>query len=91
MRGSPVMKLFFKMNKKITEQNLHRNVRAHANFSEYVPLFIILLLLSEILQTIPKQIILIVCLLGSLSPGLPGGLCFRYYVFRISLGHVFCF
>jgi uncharacterized membrane protein YecN with MAPEG domain len=51
MRGSPVMKLFFKMDKQIPEEKLTRNVRAHGNFSEYVPLFTLLLLTLEIGQT----------------------------------------
>ena len=34
MRGSPVMKLFLKMDKEITEEKLNRNIRAHGNFSE---------------------------------------------------------
>ena len=78
MRGSPVTKLFFKTNKKITEQNLHRNVRAHGNFSEYVPLFIILILLSEILQTLPKQILLIVCLLFTYGR-FAHAICFAFF------------
>ena len=45
-RGSPVMKLIFKMDKDISEKKLERNVRAHGNFSEYVPLFLILLFLK---------------------------------------------
>ena len=36
------MKLVFKMDKKIPEAKLQRNVRAHGNFSEYVPIFLIL-------------------------------------------------
>ena len=48
MRGSPVMKLFFKMDKKVTEEKLNRNIRAHGNFSEYVPLYLLLLLVSEL-------------------------------------------
>jgi len=47
MRGSPVMKLFFKMDKEVTEEKLNRNIRAHGNFSEYVPLYL-LLLVSEL-------------------------------------------
>jgi len=47
MRGSPVMKLFFKMDKEVTEEKLNRNIRAHGNFSEYVTLYL-LLLVSEL-------------------------------------------
>ena len=48
MRGSPVMKIFFRMDEAISEDKLNRNVRAHGNFSEYVPIFSILLLALEI-------------------------------------------
>jgi uncharacterized membrane protein YecN with MAPEG domain len=48
MRGSPVMKLLFKMDEVISEEKLYRNVRAHGNFSEYVPIFSILLLALEL-------------------------------------------
>jgi len=46
-RGSPVMKLIFQKETKGTPEILERNVRAHGNFIEYVPLFLILLMLSE--------------------------------------------
>jgi uncharacterized membrane protein YecN with MAPEG domain len=39
MRGSPVMKHLSKMDEVIFEEKLYRNVRAHGNFSEYVPIF----------------------------------------------------
>ena len=48
LRGSPVMKLIFKMDKEVPPTKLERNVRAHGNFSEYVPIFLILLLLLEL-------------------------------------------
>ena len=48
MRGSPVMKIFFKMDRPISEEKLHRNIRAHGNFSEYVPIYLILLLIIEL-------------------------------------------
>ena len=41
-RGSPVMKFIFKIDKDISEKKLERNVRAHGNFSEYVPIFLTL-------------------------------------------------
>ena len=34
MRGSPVMKLIFKMDENIPVEKLDRNIRAHGNFSE---------------------------------------------------------
>ena len=46
-RGSPVMKLIFQKETNGTDAQLERNVRAHGNFIEYVPLFLILLMLSE--------------------------------------------
>ena len=46
-RGSPVMKLIFQRETKSSAEILERNVRAHGNFIEYVPLFLILLMLSE--------------------------------------------
>jgi uncharacterized membrane protein YecN with MAPEG domain len=46
-RGSPVMKLIFQRETKGSPEILERNVRAHGNFIEYVPLFLILLMLSE--------------------------------------------
>ena len=48
MRGSPVMKLFFKMGEEVSAEKLGRNIRAHGNFSEYVPLYLLLLLVSEL-------------------------------------------
>ena len=50
LRGSPVMKLIFKMDKKVTETKLERNVRAHGNFSEYVPLFFNPVIFSRIFK-----------------------------------------
>ena len=47
-RGSPVMRLIFKMDDEVNEKKLNRNVRSHGNFSEYVPIFLILLLILEI-------------------------------------------
>ena len=41
------MKLFFKMDKAISEVKLQRTVRAHGNFSEYVPLFLVLSIIIE--------------------------------------------
>lgn len=41
------MKLIFQKETNGTDAQLERNVRAHGNFIEYVPLFLILLMLSE--------------------------------------------
>ena len=63
LRGSPVMKLIFKMDKKVTENKLERNVRAHGNFSEYVPLFLILLFLAEYLKIIQFKYLIMLCII----------------------------
>ena len=60
-RGSPVLKLIFKMNEKINEKKLNRNVRSHGNFSEYVPIFLILLLILEIKNGTPFLYLLTTC------------------------------
>ncbi|MBL6848441.1 MAG: MAPEG family protein, partial [Alphaproteobacteria bacterium] len=52
LRGSPVMKLIFKMDKEVPAIKLDRNVRAHGNFSEYVPLFLILIYIFESLNLV---------------------------------------
>ena len=62
-RGSPVMRLIFRMDDKINETKLVRNVRSHGNFSEYVPLFLILLLILEIKNETPFLYLLITCLI----------------------------
>ena len=46
------MKLLFRMDEKVSETKLHRNIRAHGNFSEYVPIFLVLLLIIEFSRTI---------------------------------------
>ena len=51
MRGSPVMKLVFRMDKPVSEEKLYRKNRAHRNITEYVPIFSILLLALEIQGT----------------------------------------
>ena len=65
LRGSPVMKLIFKMDKKVPAIKLDRNVRAHGNFSEYVPLFLILLYIFESIDLISFKYLLIICLVFS--------------------------
>ena len=63
MRGSPVMKLFFKMDKEISPEKLNRNVRAHGNFSEYVPLYFLLLLVSELTEASSYDYMLVASLI----------------------------
>ena len=79
LRGSPVMKLIFKMTEVITEQKLHRNIRAHGNFSEYVPIFLVLLLILEILGRFSFNYLLVVCLIFSYGR-LAHATCFMFYV-----------
>ena len=77
-RGSPVMKLIFKMGEEIPEIKLHRNVRAHGNFSEYVPIFLVLLLIIETLGQSSFDYLLTICLIFSYGR-LAHGICFAYY------------
>ena len=81
LRGSPVMKLIFKMDKDVPPTKLERNVRAHGNFSEYVPVFLILLLLLELPGTASFNYLLIICLIFSLGR-LAHAICFALYDFN---------
>ena len=56
------MKLIFKMEEKISDFKLERNVRAHGNFSEYVPLFLILLMIIETKLKTSFNYLLIICI-----------------------------
>ena len=78
LRGSPVMKLIFKIDEEIPETKLHRNVRAHGNFSEYVPIFLILLLIIETLGQSSFDYLLIICLIFSYGR-LAHAICFAFY------------
>ena len=80
-RGSPVTRLIFKMDDKINETKLVRNVRSHGNFSEYVPLFLILLLILEIKNETPFLYLLITCLIF-LYGRLAHAICFSFYEFN---------
>ena len=78
LRGSPVMKLFFKMDKEISKIKLERNVRAHGNFSEYLPLFLVLLFFAEYFETFNDGFLVISCLIfiyGRVSHAI----CFAFY------------
>ena len=77
-RGSPVMKLIFKMGEEIPEIKLHRNVRAHGNFSEYVPIFLVLLLIIETLGQSSFDYLLTICLIFSYGR-LAHAICFAFY------------
>ena len=78
LRGSPVMKLIFKMDKKVPTMKLDRNVRAHGNFSEYVPLFLILLYIFESINLISFNYLLIICLVFSYGR-VAHAICFAFY------------
>ena len=78
LRGSPVMKLIFKMDKKVTETKLERNVRAHGNFSEYVPLFLILLFLAEYLTIIQFKYLIMLCIIF-LYGRIAHAVCFAFF------------
>jgi len=78
LRGSPVMKLIFKMDKKVPAIKLDRNVRAHGNFSEYVPLFLILLYISESVELVSFNYLLIICLVFSYGR-IAHAICFAFY------------
>ena len=78
LRGSPVMKLIFKMDKEVPAIKLDRNVRAHGNFSEYVPLFLILLYSFESINLISFNYLLIICLVFSYGR-VAHAICFAFY------------
>ena len=78
LRGSPVMKLIFKMDNKVPAIKLDRNVRAHGNFSEYVPLFLILLYISESVGLVSFNYLLIICLVFCYGR-VAHAICFAFY------------
>jgi uncharacterized membrane protein YecN with MAPEG domain len=78
MRGSPVMKIFFRMDEAISEDKLNRNVRAHGNFSEYVPIFSILLLALEI-ESSTSAVYLAVATVIFAYGRLAHGICFAFF------------
>ena len=64
--------------KKVTAIKLDRNVRAHGNFSEYVPLFLILLYIFESVNLISFKYLLIICLVFSYGRA-AHAICFAFY------------
>ena len=78
LRGSPVMKFIFTMDEKVPEKKLQRNVRAHGNFSEYAPIFLILLLIVETLGKSSSYYVLTTCLIFSYGR-LAHAICFAFY------------
>ena len=77
-RVSPAMKLFFKMDTQTPEKKLQRNVRAHGNFSEYVPIFLVLLLIVEIKRDFSFGFLLATCLIFSYGR-VAHAICFAFY------------
>ena len=80
-RGSPIMRLIFKMDDEINEKKLNRNVRSHGNFSEYVPIFLILLLILEIKNETPFLYLLTTCFIF-LYGRLAHAICFSFFKFN---------
>ena len=78
MRGSPVMKLFFKIDKEISPEKLNRNVRAHGNFSEYVPLYFLLLLVSELTEASSYDYMLVSSLIFTYGR-IAHAICFAFF------------
>ena len=80
-RGSPVMKLIFKMDEEVPASKLDRNIRAHGNFSEYVPIFLVLLVTLEISGNASFSYLLLICLIFAYGR-LAHGICFAFYEFN---------
>ena len=55
------MKLIFKMDEEVPASKLDRNVRAHGNFSEYVPIFLVLLMILELSGNASFNYLLLIC------------------------------
>ena len=72
------MKLLFRMGEEVPEAKLHRNIRAHGNFSEYVPIFLVLLLIIETLGQSSFSYLLTICLIFSYGR-LAHAICFAFY------------
>ena len=79
LRGSPVMKLIFKMDEEVPASKLDRNVRAHGNFSEYVPIFLVLLMILEISGNASFNYLLLICSIFAYGR-LAHAICFAFYV-----------
>jgi uncharacterized protein len=62
----------------IPERKLNRNVRAHGNFSEYVPIFLVLLLIIEIQAKFNFIFLLTICMIF-LYGRVAHAICFAFY------------
>ena len=91
MRGSPVMKIFFKMDETISDEKLQRNVRAHGNFSEYVPIFSILLLALEIENSTALGYLVVSTMIFAYGR-LAHAICFAFFEFNpfLRISGMFC-
>ena len=78
LRGSPVLKLIFRMDEVISEEKLNRNIRAHGNFSEYVPIFLILLLITEFQQQFSLFYLITICMIF-LYGRIAHAICFAFF------------
>ena len=78
LRGSPVMKLIFKMDEEIPASKLERNVRAHGNFSEYVPIFLVLSMILEFSGNASFNYLLLICSIFAYGR-LAHAICFSMY------------
>ncbi len=47
LRGNPIFR-FLRLGTQVNDEILQRAVRGHGNFSEYTPMFLILMLLAEL-------------------------------------------
>ena len=76
--------------KEVSEEKLNRNIRAHGNFSEYVPLYLLLLLVSELVGVTSYHYMLIASLIFTYGR-IAHAICFAFFDYnpflRIS-GHV---
>ena len=81
LRGSPVMKLIFKIDEEIPASKLDRNVRAHGNFSEYVPIFLVLLMILEFSGNASFNYLLLICSIFAYGR-LAHAICFAFYEFN---------
>ena len=66
------------MDTQTPEIKLQRNVRAHGNFSEYVPIFLVLLLIVEIRGDFSFGFLLATCLFFS-HGRIAHAICFAFY------------
>jgi len=78
LRGSPAMKIILKKTEETSDFTLTRNIRAHGNFSEYVPIFLILLMINEILGKSSFEYLMIICIVFTYGR-IAHGICFAFY------------